>query len=174
MMNKFIGFIFGVFMFISTGVLAAIVTGVGTTGFGTQTNDNAATGYIGQYITASTSAASAVSLTTATAANVVSSVLGAGDWQVQGVVCYHTTGTTLITDLKQGLGTSSVMPTTVSSFTYNYVSAVTSTTDDACQVTPTVRVSLANAASGVFLETLSDFSVSTVGAYGTLNALRVH
>lgn len=58
---------------------------------GTQTNDNAGAGYVGQYVSASVVFASGVSLTNNTAANVTSlSLPSAGDWDVTGDVAYNT------------------------------------------------------------------------------------
>ncbi len=58
---------------------------------GTQTNDNAGAGYVGQYGSASVAFASGVSLTNNTAANVTSiSLPSAGDYDVTGNVAYNT------------------------------------------------------------------------------------
>ena len=51
---------------------------------GTNTNDNAAAGYIGEYSSQALAAASAVTFTNNTAKTITSITLGAGDWNVWG------------------------------------------------------------------------------------------
>ena len=55
---------------------------------GTTTNDDAAAGKIGEYQSAGIGFGSAISLTTATPANVTSISLTAGDWDVSGVIYF--------------------------------------------------------------------------------------
>ena len=61
---------------------------------GTNTNDSAATGYVGEYLSQSRLYASATALATATTINVTASplTLTAGDWEIGGVVVYQATG----------------------------------------------------------------------------------
>ncbi len=169
-MKKFLqGFFLAFFSLMIFSAGAAIVTGTGF--FGTQTNDNAAAGYIGEYQTATLTSASAVSMTTASAVGITSVTLGAGDWDVQGTVCYHGSGTTNISDVKQAVtAASGVISTTPGTFTYDYIGLVV--TDDGCYVSPTTRMSLA-ASAPVYLSSVSDFTVSTETAYGALRARRV-
>jgi len=89
----------------SANLLAALTdeTGTGSTVFGTSptittptinqanlvgttTNDNAAAGSVGELISSVVAAGSAISLTTATPANITSISLTAGDWDVWGNV----------------------------------------------------------------------------------------
>ena len=55
---------------------------------GTATNDNAATGYVGEFISSQVLAASAISLTNTTAANITSIGLTAGDWSITGNIVF--------------------------------------------------------------------------------------
>lgn len=60
---------------------------------GTNTNDSAAAGQIGEKIQASVAPGSAVALTTATYANITSIQLTPGDWEVTGQVAFGATAT---------------------------------------------------------------------------------
>lgn len=145
---------------------------------GTSTNNNAPAGYVGEFVTATVAVGSAVSLTTATTANVTSISLTAGDWDVTGQIDFNLSGTTGTlfqggTSLTSatlptqpggsGLGTDSlfVMPIPVTTLT------AVMTCD--CNA---VRVSLA-ATTTVYLTAQATFSVGTVSAFGTIRARRV-
>lgn len=60
---------------------------------GTTTNDSAATGDVGEYVSSSVAVGSAISLTDLTAANVTSISLTAGDWDVSGYVLFSSLAT---------------------------------------------------------------------------------
>lgn len=61
---------------------------------GTGTNDNAAAGYLGEFVHSDVPLGSAVTLTTtATAYNVTSIALTAGDWDIEGNVAFTAAGT---------------------------------------------------------------------------------
>src|SRR5688572_15759854 len=64
---------------------------------GTQTNDNAPTGYLGEYDEEILAAASATSLTTATAKTIVSVSLAPGDYDIDVWVRFIPAATTSIT-----------------------------------------------------------------------------
>jgi hypothetical protein len=79
-----------------TGDLSGVVLIARTGGVdieGTNTNDDAGAGQVGQIIESTVLAGSAVSLTTATAANITSISLTAGDWDVWGSVCSNPSST---------------------------------------------------------------------------------
>lgn len=59
---------------------------------GTNTNDVAAAGYVGELITSTVSYASPVTLTTATAKTVTSITLTAGDWDIGGAIHHEANG----------------------------------------------------------------------------------
>ena len=146
---------------------------------GTTTNNNAAAAMIGEFATATVATASAVSLTSTTAANVTSVSLTAGDWDVSWVVDFKPGGTTSVTLLASsislttathntqaggsGIGTEAFI---VQNMAANILGA------DYAMNGPSVRCSFASTQT-VFLVASSTFSVSTMAAYGTIRARRV-
>jgi hypothetical protein len=74
---------------------------------GTTTNDDASAGQFGEVISSTILAASAVALTTGTAANVTSISLTAGDWDVRGDISWTTAGTTNVTRLVASISQTS-------------------------------------------------------------------
>jgi len=144
-------------------------------GKGTATNDNAATGYIGEYVSSTVVFGSAVSLTSTTAANVTSISLTAGDWDVTGLVIYAPAGSTSITQFTQSISQTSatlVSLSTATGATTQLTSAASVPGADISQVIPYLRVSLSGTTT-VYLVAKSVFSVSTMSAYGTISARRV-
>lgn len=146
---------------------------------GTPTNDNAIAGDVGELITSTVASASAVSLTSTTAANVTSISLTAGDWDVDGVVDFNLAASTNVTVYNAAISlTSATLPTQPggSGLGTDPITVI----NQAAQVpgglvvvaTPTVRVSLA-ATTTVYLVASSTFTVSTNAAYGTIRARRV-
>lgn len=75
-----------------TRTAAQLNTAATTAIVGTTTNDNATAGNIGQVVSSVILAASSITLTTATPANVTSISLTAGDWDVWGNVFNQNTG----------------------------------------------------------------------------------
>lgn len=55
---------------------------------GTNTNDNAPSGYVGEYISSNVARGSGTTLTTAVTSNITSISLTPGDWDVSGLVAY--------------------------------------------------------------------------------------
>ena len=68
---------------------------------GTGTNDNAAAGIVGEFITATVAVGGAVALVTATANTVTSITLTPGDWDMSATIDYNLTGAT-VTDFRGG------------------------------------------------------------------------
>lgn len=147
---------------------------------GTTTNNSAPAGNLGEIITATVVAGSAVNLTTATAANVTSISLTAGDWDVEGMVDFVIAATTNINHIHGGVSDTSatLLAQTGSAnvgtdpnfnrFYFNFApGAFTETVS-----TPIVRVSLASTTT-IFLVTSATFTVSTLTAYGSIRARRV-
>lgn len=146
---------------------------------GTPTNDNALAGDIGEYISSTVASGSAVSLTTATPANVTSISLTAGDWDIDGTIDYTPGATTSITVLNaavslttntlstqpggSGLGSDPLTVLTQAAAVPNGTVTVSS---------PTVRLSI-NQTTTVYLVASGTFTVSTLAAYGTIRARRV-
>lgn len=140
---------------------------------GTATNDNAAAGSEGEYISATLTSGSAITLTTATTANVTSISLTAGDWDVTGTVAYQFGATTSYTILIHGVSTTSI--TIGSQGTYALIltpATVPTNAADVVWTVPTVRLSL-SATTTVYLITQGTFSVSTLKVYGIIRARRV-
>lgn len=145
---------------------------------GVTTNSNAASGQIGEVITATVAAGSAVSLSNGAGTNITSVALTAGDWDVNAQADFVlsgvtatlfqsgislTTGTLPTQPGGSGLGTDPLanvpLLTTILSATYS-------------QPSGPVRVSVA-ANTTVFLVGVGTFSVGTLTAYGTLRARRM-
>lgn len=137
---------------------------------GTMTNNNAAAGNVGEFNNSIVASGSAVSLTNATATNVTTLSLAAGDYNCWGVVDYTTTGATT-TDFKSGISTTSATFGAQDTFV-NMPLIATALSDTFGHVLPVVRLSLAGTTT-VYLLGQSNFSVGTASGYGTLNCRRV-
>lgn len=145
---------------------------------GTTTNDSAASTIVGELITATVAAGSAVSLTTATGANVTSISLTAGDWDVSCQVEFVLSGATSTLHQTGISATSATLPTQAGGSgigtdplaTMPLPTTVLSGTLSQC--VPPVRVSLA-ATTTIYLVAQSVFSVGTETAYGTIRARRM-
>lgn len=154
--NAFIAIDYG------TGTSAAVA--------GSATNDSAAAGFYGEYITATVASGSAVSLTTATTATVTSISLTAGDWDVWGVVDF-TAGSGTVTTYFQS-GSSAVAATLGGQDTFvTDALAIATNSVDQSQCIPTSRRSL-SATTTIYLVAKAGFSVSTLVAYGSIFARR--
>lgn len=140
---------------------------------GTTTNNNANTGSIGEYISAQVLAGSAISLTTATATNVTSLPLTAGDWDVSGTVCYHPAATTNSTvNIATINTTSATLPTLPNGGAMNVLtSAIAVNAGDFCLPTGSMRQSVSGTTT-VYLIAESVFNTSTNAAYGFIGARR--
>lgn len=142
---------------------------------GTTTNDNAAAGYVGQYVESSVASGSAVSMTTDTPANITSISLTAGDWDVRGTVGFVAGASTSISNILVGASsTSATLPTPPASGTYTgyHVSFLGTFTDASYPFGPG-RLSLA-ATTTIYLVCQTTFSGGTGNAaYGFIGARRV-
>lgn len=147
---------------------------------GTKTNDNALAGNLGEFVTSTVPVGSAVTLTTATTANVTSISLTAGDWDIEGVVDFALAGTTSITTLIAGISLTSATLApqagggglgTDPTASYTTAAQVPGNGNMSLE-TSTVRLSIATTTT-VFLVTQATFSVSTCAAFGTIRARRV-
>jgi hypothetical protein len=138
---------------------------------GTATNDNAAAGYIGEYISSVVAIGSAIALATNTAATITSISLSPGDWDVFGDIDFHPAATTASTYYIGGISlinaTLGTTETTVAS-----PFAIATTGVDASQTIPVIRISVA-VQTTVYLVTTAGFTVSTMIAYGSLKARRM-
>lgn len=143
---------------------------------GTTTNNNAAVGYIGEFLSSVIASGSAVSLSSATTANVTSISLTAGDWDVFSVVYFTQGATTTATAYSAGItSTSATLPGNNAASQANEPG--TGVALIAGNPVPTleiirVRQSLA-ATTTIYLVAQSTFLVSTNAAFGGISARRV-
>ena len=154
-----------------------IASGVGSSIKGTNTNDSASAGYVGEYTSSTVGSGSSVSLTTATVANVTSISLTAGDWDVWGQVAFDTTATTDFTFMAAGTSrTSTTLPAagddTLGRVSMIRVAGAIGTNSDGVFPIHTVRMSL-SATTTVYLVARCDFTASTAAAYGFIAARRM-
>lgn len=142
-----------------------------TTGIvATTTNNNAATGYVGEFVESSIVEGSAVSLTTAVPKDVTSISLGAGDWDVSGVVFFKAGATTTSTSQQMSVSSTSNTIETGDAFCSRYQNM--SGNDQVTASNSSTRFSLSGT-STIYLVAVSFFLVSTMDAYGYISARRV-
>jgi hypothetical protein len=138
---------------------------------GTLTNDNAAAGTVGEYVNSTVAVGSAVSLTTATPANVTSISLTPGDWDLRAIVYFHQGATTAASVYTASISTTTATLGANDGSTTNMPGATGNAVDWSAQV-KTHRLSLA-ATTTVYLVGQSTFTTSTNAAYGNISARRV-
>lgn len=158
----------------TNNVLRATAAG-GTAILGTTTNDNAATGYVGEYVNSTVAAGSAVSLTTDTTTNVTSISLTAGDWTIEQLVVSfaHATSTTVSYQTAAASSTSATLPTEGDFATRSFpAGTVIGTSPAGTVVFPGQRFSLSSTTT-IYLVARAGFGVSTMTAYGKISARRV-
>lgn len=139
---------------------------------GTNTNDNAAAGNIGEYIQNTLLIGSAVALTTATAVNITSITLTAGDWDVWATAAFAGAGGATATFIECWTSSSSLTSPTLPN--NGGVTASNDTTNGSFTAVMPVnlqRFSLATT-TVVFLEAVVNFSGGTAKAYGFIGARR--
>jgi hypothetical protein len=155
-----------------SGLLSLQRTG-GVAVQGTNTNDSAAAGYVGEYVSSSVAAGSAVSLSSATAKNVTSISLTAGDWDVTAQAYLNLAATTSWTNFQYSIsGTSATMDVTPGRW-INFLGAATAPgTTNLTFGAMHFRISLSGTTT-VFLPAQATFTVSTASAWGFIAARRV-
>lgn len=140
---------------------------------------DATAGNIGEYIESVVTAGSPVSLTTATAANVTSISLTAGDWDVDGVCNFSGGATTIYTSEACGVSQTSAtfdltngrtLAVSINSAALNNNFSLGIKTGVAV---PPLRFKLAGTTT-IYMPAYSDFSTSTANVFGILRARRVH
>lgn len=144
----------------------------GTAILGTNTNDSATAGWVGDYVSNSLASGSATGLTTGVAKTITSISLPAGDWDVQGVVHFVPATTTTVTQFAASISqTNNTFDATI----FNYTSlgvAYTSASGAECAVnSPIVRVSLASTTT-IYLVAQAAFGTSTCTGFGSIRARR--
>lgn len=136
----------------------------------TATNDDAATGKVGEFLSQTVAFASRISLSSNTPANIASLSLTAGDWDVSGVVVASMTSATS-TSLTLGIGTASATVGPIGTYT-QLNPATTTASYQYFYPTPTVRVSISST-STVYLVVNVIFSAGTIDGFGYIRARRV-
>jgi hypothetical protein len=131
--------------------------------YGTQTNDNAPAGYVGEYLAAQVLQASAITLSNGVVANVTSLALTAGDWDVDGNVHVNSTASAI------SYGAISLTAATFPDFSAR--TCYPAMTGDIGGPMVTLRVSTTG--TTVYLVVYSAFSSGTTKADGVLRARRV-
>lgn len=135
----------------------------------------AGAGYIGEPRSSLIASGAAVSLTTATPANVTLLALPAGDWDVTSNVNYiATTATVAIAALwEAGMNTVSATLPTDGTETYLSQGAITVSSFYASVAQPRKIINV-SVATTVYLVAEATFTAGTVAAYGNITARRVH
>jgi hypothetical protein len=136
---------------------------------GTTTNNNAATGYVGEYIS---NAATGVSLTSNVVANITSISLTAGDWDVYGSAFYYTSGAVGVQFLSWFSSTSATLP--ANNYTYSCLSFTSgqSTNTGENAPPPTLRFSLSGTTT-IYLSGRAQFGSGTCSVDGSMFARRI-
>jgi hypothetical protein len=154
-------------------VNALVATGQGTSVLGTNTNDNAAANYYGEYTSSIVLVSSAISLTSGTVGQITSLTLGAGDWEVWGEVWLQCDTTTTVTIIRASIHTVSAAHPSVSADNTSkqvFATGATAEVNDTF-MTGLVRVLLSGSAT-YYMNCSAAFAVSFVNAYGVLRAWR--
>lgn len=146
---------------------------------GTTTNDSVNAGGVGELLTTTVATASAVALTTATAADIMTVSLTPGDWDVAYQIRHKPAASTSITILSCSLSvTANTMGTQPggSGIGTDSVTLLTQVAQvnagEITQASIPVRVTLA-ATTTLRVVCNDTFTVSTMAAYGTVRARRV-
>lgn len=139
---------------------------------GTNTNDSAASGYIGEYGSSSVDFASRVSLTSTTAASLTSLSIPAGDFDVVVRLHFEPAATTSVTRLIASLSaTNNTLDQTYNRVSYlNMAASVPVSTIS--QTVARARVSQASTTTW-YAVARADFTVSTMQVWGGIEYRRV-
>jgi hypothetical protein len=148
---------------------------------GTNTNDNAAVGYVGEFHQQSRLRSALLSLSNGTAANLTATplTLGAGDWDIAAMVSFDPAASTNTTRFEVSIsktsatlsGTDTISVPTSGEVRSFIVEDSNSDTEDITMSIPSFRVSLSEE-DILYLVVQSNFTTSTVGAYGSFWARR--
>lgn len=141
---------------------------------GSNTNDSAAAGNVGEFVESEVLVGSAVSLTTLTSTNVTTISLTAGDWDVDGVGAFTIQDgvTTFTLGVVWISTTSATFPTVPNKGAINYWRGSTTADLAAAFNSGTRRISV-SATTTVYLSVFAAFSGGTCSAFGYLRARRV-
>lgn len=140
---------------------------------GTTTNNNAASGLLGEIVSSLVAVGSPQAMTTNTAMNVTSISLTAGDWDVEANVNFINTGSTLTgsPNVQAGINTTSATIPVDGSEVSTGLLGVTLTNTDGVTI-PRKRVSIA-VTTTVYLCAKAIFTIGTFTSYGQISGRRV-
>jgi hypothetical protein len=139
---------------------------------GTATNDAATAGNVGEYVTSSVSAGSAVTVGPNVIVNVTSLSLTAGDWDVWGTVMFVANATPSA-PITTTMSISTTSATIVSSYPAGATSIDNLRTSTTSSLSSRTRVSLSGSAS-VYLTAFMNYVGASGGSvYGGISARRV-
>jgi len=140
---------------------------------GTNTNDSAAAGYVGEYNSSTVLLASAVALTSGVAADITSISLSAGDWDVRGSIATSVQPATITSVLSAWMSTvSATVPARPNEGGYSQISSAFTTGANNVIQAGVMRVSVA-APTTIYLSTSIAFTSGTLSAYGFIGARRM-
>jgi hypothetical protein len=147
---------------------------------GTNTNDDAGTGYVGELESESLAVGSANALSTGIAENLVGTTLGlsAGHWRISGSVAFVGASGTTVSQINVSLSTTTgtlagnSVPDSSGQIWVQRQLNVTLGTNEECVVLPTYDVKLSGSTT-LFIVVRAAFAVSTLSAYGRVQAVRV-
>jgi hypothetical protein len=142
---------------------------------GTNTNDSAAAGYVGEYTESSIALASAVTLTSGAASNVTSISLTAGDWDVSADVTYSPDATTNFTLAWHSISNTSATQDSTTGGAYNIyrfpAGNVPVAGFNTAGIGPVRK--LLSGTTTIYLVAQSTFTIAAMKAFGILRARRV-
>lgn len=143
--------------------------------YGTQTNDNAPTGYIGEFISDQLPFGTPVALTSGVVSNIIQIDVGPGDWDIWGAVSF---GGNILTLTSVQIGwlstTSATLPTSdfYNTEIYGASGLAVYAVARACFNVPTIRISV-NTITTIYLSAYSEYTVSSADVCGNIRARRV-
>lgn len=147
---------------------------------GTNTNDSASAGYVGEVISSSLARSLATSLTSGATSNVTSITITAGDWDVRGAVGFLPGGATTYGQVDSAVSKTSATlpaadtlcnPTAGEIWVETNWDGITGNAIDMHHTIPTYRVSV-SISTTLYLVADVVFGVSTLSAYGFIEARR--
>jgi len=137
---------------------------------GTNTNNNANAGAVGEHVITNVAAGSAVAMTTGTNLNVCNVSLTAGDWDVWASIGYTGTATTFNPAQAWISTTSATNPGAPNAGAFFHSGTINVGTNS-CEYVGAMRITLTSTTT-VYLSTVGTFSGGTMAAYGSLQARR--
>lgn len=154
----------------ANGDITALTNAAGIDIKGTNTNDSAAAGDVGEIVSSTVASGSGVSLTSNVAKDVTTISLTAGDWDVFGFIGILPAAATSITSFG---GSSSQTTNTLDSvnFIINRYAAFVPGNSELRSAFTTTRISVSGTTT-VYLVALASFTVSTCVGFGSIYARR--